>query len=155
MGYDLHITRADAWAENTGKEISRAEWDAYVAKDPDLYAFPDMGEDFYRWAAPHIDPAGSPPWLAYSEGNIYATYPDEELYGKMLTIARDLHARLQGDDGELYVQSDEYPGAAMRPAEGTAPAKLPFVQKYRNAHWVEVVIIFIVFLLMFVWRMWG
>jgi hypothetical protein len=32
MGYDIHITRAEHWAENEGREISAEEWLAYVEK---------------------------------------------------------------------------------------------------------------------------
>ncbi|MCA9402344.1 MAG: hypothetical protein KC897_01070 [Candidatus Omnitrophica bacterium] len=155
MSFNLHITRADHWSENRGREISREEWKACVAKDPDLAAFPEMGEGFYRWTGPGRQASAGEAWLGYREGNIYTTYPDKDLYLKMLSLARDLRARLQGDDGEIYVQPDEYPGADMRPAADTPPEKIPFVRKYRNAHWIEVVIIFIVFLLMFIWRMWG
>ena len=37
MGYDLHITRKDCWAEEEDKRsISILEWKAYVKSDPDI-----------------------------------------------------------------------------------------------------------------------
>lgn len=36
MGYDLHITRAENWWENEGKEISENEWRALIDSDAEL-----------------------------------------------------------------------------------------------------------------------
>jgi hypothetical protein len=50
MGYDLHITRADHWAENEGHEITRDEWFALVASDPELTPDPVNGNDYALWS---------------------------------------------------------------------------------------------------------
>ncbi|MCA9419072.1 MAG: hypothetical protein KC917_22550 [Candidatus Omnitrophica bacterium] len=49
MGYDLHITRAEEWIYNEGREISKEEWLAYVESDPELSLVPKNGDCFTDW----------------------------------------------------------------------------------------------------------
>jgi hypothetical protein len=99
MGYDLHITRADNWAENEGAEITRAEWLAFVASDPELRPDPDNGDDYALWSGKCSYPD---PWFCWWRGNIQTKNPDKAIVTKMLQIATRLGARVQGDDGEFY-----------------------------------------------------
>lgn len=106
MGYDVHITRARFWAENAAHPIAAEEWLAYIEKDPELEHFPDNCPYFARWSSK----AGTPDsWLDWSSGNIYTKYPDEELIDKMVAIAGELQAKVQGDDGETYTSGHEPP----------------------------------------------
>src|SRR5688500_5284834 len=112
MGYDLHITRADDWAQNDGAEISAEEWLALVQSDPELTLEPGAGPYFARWSGPSRYPD---PWLDWSEGNVNTKNPDSALLRKMVQLASRLGARVQGDDGELYTGEeplDEYDAAA-------------------------------------------
>jgi hypothetical protein len=102
MGYDLHITRADDWAENEGREITREEWLALVAGDEELTLDPVNGDEYALWSGPS-EHAG--PWLCWCEGNLSAKNPDPALIGKMVEIAGRLGARVQGDDGEFYPEA--------------------------------------------------
>lgn len=106
MGYDLHITRAKSWSENAGHKISSDEWLAYVADDPELSISGQNGPYFAAWSGKSEYPD---PWLDWFDGNIYSKNPDEALIDKMVQIARQLHARVQGDDGELYTSGRERP----------------------------------------------
>lgn len=114
MGYELHITRADFWAENEGLEISPEEWLALIEADEELtrdnrngpyFAILETGDrDVIRWGDRDVIR-----WLDWFEGNINAKSPDRVLLGKMLQVAGRLGATVQGDDGETYTRPDEIP----------------------------------------------
>jgi hypothetical protein len=102
MGYDLHITRRDHWTDD-GADIALSEWQAIVERDPDLAWQPELGPTFAIWSGPS---GRYEHWLAWTNGTLYAKNPDAPLIDKMATIARLLHARVQGDDGEFYDAAD-------------------------------------------------
>jgi hypothetical protein len=100
MGYDVHVTRASDWTQNGGLEIRADEWQAHVAGDPNLEPDSTNGPNSVLWSA---RPEGKKDaWLDWSRGNVYSTNPDEALIEKMLAIAFDLKAQVQGDDGKVY-----------------------------------------------------
>ena len=99
MGYDLHITRADYWAENDGCEIARDEWLALVAGDPELTLDPVSGDEYALWSGSCRYPD---PWFHWWRGNISTKNPDRAIVAKMIQLAERLGARVQGDDGESY-----------------------------------------------------
>ncbi|MEY4875175.1 MAG: hypothetical protein RL708_324 [Bacteroidota bacterium] len=45
---------------------------------------------------------GNEAWFSYEEGLITVKNPDNEIVNKMLSIAKVLHAKVQGDDLEYY-----------------------------------------------------
>ncbi len=100
MGYDLHITRAKSWADNSRHYILSEEWLAYIEKDPELALSLDRGPFIAKWNGKSEYPD---PWLNWSDGNISAKNPDEALIDKMVAIANELQAAVQGDDGEIYL----------------------------------------------------
>lgn len=99
MGYDVHITRADHWAQNQGREITASEWRNIIDADPDLRLAGYNGPDFAIWDG---HPENDESWLDWDDGNITTKNPDDRLLRKMLEIAKRLGANVQGDDGELY-----------------------------------------------------
>jgi hypothetical protein len=101
MGYDVHITRAESWAENEDAAITLEEWECCVERDPELMPDPDNGMPMAVWTA-HPDGDEARPWLSWDNGNITTKNPDEALLEKMLSIAESLDAKVQGDDGEEY-----------------------------------------------------
>jgi hypothetical protein len=131
MGYDLHITRRKNWSD-TGNDISPPEWLACVEKDPELTLSPENGLYFVQWSGKSRDPN---PWLDWDQGNIFTKNPDEPLIEKMVAIATELRAVVQGDDGEIYGAGGEAPQLlrpslvgrlhkwfrALRPARPLAP----------------------------------
>src|SRR5262245_30079321 len=107
MGYDLHVTRADLWAENEGREISRQEWLSLVAADPEPTPEPVNGDEYARWAGRC---RYAKPWFHWWRGNISTKNPDRAIVIKMLELASRLGARVQGDDGEFYSSPEEWAG---------------------------------------------
>ena len=99
MGYELHITRADHWSENSDATIAADEWMAVVEADPELSLFPENGPYFANWSGVSKLPE---PWLDWFQGNIYTKHPDSALLRKMVQIAALLGAQVQGDEGEIY-----------------------------------------------------
>ena len=122
MGYDLHITRAESWSENEGAAISADEWLAVVRADPELTLVPENGAYFVRWSGPsrHAEP-----WLDWFAGDVYSKSPDSALLRKMVRIAEQLGARVQGDDGELYSGDEPLDDALEGTASPAPPAPRP------------------------------
>ena len=132
MGYDLHITRADFWAENEGREISTEEWSGLVESDP-LLMFDTRNGPFFAVLESRGD--GTPGWLDWNAGNITSKHPDRLTLRKMLEIAVHLDASVQGDDGERYESTDDLPDSSALPVtreqeSGDAPRYLR-----REARW--------------------
>jgi hypothetical protein len=117
MGVELHITRAEHWSENDDNAIGADEWLAYVDSDPELQLWPENGEYFVRWLG---QSKYEEPWLDRFGGNISTKWPDTALYRKMLQVAQRLNAKIQDDDGNLYVtESDwEFDPTAPSPTVG-------------------------------------
>jgi hypothetical protein len=105
MGVDLHITRADHWAENEHAQITSADWLSYVASDPELSFVSKNGRHFARWngASKYEEP-----WLDWFNGNISTKWPDTALYEKMLKVAQALGAKVQDDDGTNYFKAGDW-----------------------------------------------
>jgi len=99
MGYDIHITRRKFWADK-GDDITAEEWLKYVHRDPELGLRPESGKCFAAWSG------GS--WLDWSEGVIYTKNPNDALVAKMVAIAKQFDATVQGDDSEIY-DGSEFP----------------------------------------------
>ena len=105
MGYDIHITRAVDWTENAGQEISAEEWLEIVNNDQELTPDPDNGSYSAIWAADIEAPVT---WLDWANGNIYTTNPGRAILSKMLQIAQQLGAKVQGDNGEMVNDDSEW-----------------------------------------------
>jgi hypothetical protein len=116
MGYDLHVTRAEEWYQSKMNPISLEEWVAYVRSDPEMrlegYAeasVPNEGtlgyvsEGLAVWTAySGGGKGGNFAWFDFQRGEVVVKNPDEEIIGKMCSVAKALSARVQGDDGEFY-----------------------------------------------------
>jgi hypothetical protein len=51
------------------------------------------------------DESGNKAWFVCRAGYVTVKNPDEEILRKMWSIAQDLSAKVQGDDGEIYDSS--------------------------------------------------
>ncbi len=115
MGYDVHITRKESWADEEGPTISLSEWTSLVRNDPEMrldgYAEADLGMSTLRteneglsvWVAySGHGKNGNMAWFDFREGDVVVKNPDQEILRKMWLIAQQLSAKIQGDDGELY-----------------------------------------------------
>lgn len=124
MGYDFHITRAEYWADNAGAPITAEEWLAVVRADPELELSPEtgMGPYFARWHGPSPQAAA---WLDWAAGNVYTKNPDAALLRKLVRIAAQLGARVQGAEGEEYTGDElldtELPPAGSEASSGQEP----------------------------------
>ena len=99
MGYDVHITRAEDWADNEGREIAPDEWLVLVRSDPELILTSENGEYFVIWRGTAKYPET---WFDWRAGNITTTHPDRATLRKMFQLATALEAKVQGDEGEVY-----------------------------------------------------
>ena len=112
MGYDIHITRRAQWSDD-GDDITKDEFLAIVAADPEFLSLSKMGDDVIEWRSPgtgHQSP------LFWRNGQIDSKNPSREFVDKLKTVARQLKANLQGDDGEFY-----YSAATGESSNGTTP----------------------------------
>jgi hypothetical protein len=117
MGYELHVTRREHWADTEAPDILMDEWLTYVNSDPELeltngYDLKMGAETSYQdspgfcgWNAhPTEKEANSRPWFAFWKGSIETKNPDAPTIRKMMKVASALGAHVQGDDGEIYTE---------------------------------------------------
>ncbi len=116
MGYELYITRKKDYFDEEGKDISMDEWHEYVESDPELAIDLDVGDHFARWSGDNRHGPGEA-WFDWFEGYIKTKAPDEKILAKMLNIARAFGAKVQGDDGEVYVRPDLVNGFIFEDAD--------------------------------------
>jgi len=106
LGYELHITRAEFWAENVGQSISSEEWLRLVEQDPELTIDEQNGPLFVYWGPVSREYS---PWFDWSGGNVHTKNADRNTLAKMLQIAASLGAVVQGDEGEVYTSPEDFP----------------------------------------------
>ena len=110
MPYDVHIHRGEDFVEAADNPIPREDWEAWVANAPDFrfsdtdyvefrYDEGDRREPLAEWTG---HPEGEDFALYYYAGEIVTGNPDPPVVRRMVEIADELGARLQGDDGEFY-----------------------------------------------------
>lgn len=132
MGYELHITRRANWFDE-GDDISLAEWLAVVQADPEMRLDGQAEATLASGETLIVEEPGIAVWTAYSrngeggglawfywfEGEILFKRPDREIIGKMVQLAERLGAKVQGDEGELYLDASGDP----EPMDEPAPAE--------------------------------
>ena len=104
MGYDIHVTRKKDWsAESKRGAIKMDEWLSYAQCDESLTSCTDNGPCFFDWSG---EEGG---WfdLAPDSGCVYTKNPSEGALRKAHLIAAALEAKVQGDDGEVYLPNGE------------------------------------------------
>ena len=105
MGYEFHITRREFHADDHGPEISSEEWISVVEMDEELELEPENGPYFAKFLGDCRYGRGMG-WFDWAHGCISTKNPDEAILVKMLKLAEALNAKVQGDDGEIYVKPD-------------------------------------------------
>jgi hypothetical protein len=140
MSYQVYVTRGKFWAENDGFEISSAEWLQIVEADDELRRNEQNG----AYSADFIGPDGSnDQWIDWAEGNLFTGYPDRPLQNALLRLATELGAVIQGEDGEIYRDVDDFP--EVKHLTGFSPGAMnrrPAYQR-REIAWTFVVIVVI------------
>ncbi len=136
MSYQVYITRAEFWAENEGSEISAGEWLELLQKDAEISQDEANGPYFVVLGGSQ---ESTESWLDWSEGNLYTSYPNRAMQKKMLQIAGELGAVIQGDDGEIYASVEDFPEPIDRHL-ATAPSRegLP-AYKRREIIWQVII----------------
>lgn len=148
MGYDLHITRAEYWPDNEEHQISTEEWLSIVAIDDALTLNTNNGPYFANWSGPSTYEEA---WFDWFDGNIYTKNPDRAIFKKMLQIANELSATVQGDDGETYTSIEDYP--EFSPANQPEQAELRWWQKYppyQRKNFIQNIIMFVIIALVII-----
>lgn len=107
MGYDIHITRRCDWSGDRGRAISPEEWSRIAGRDSSLRHAPEHGAHFYEF-----DEGGG--WFDLSGGRVFSKDPSEATLGKAHELAVKLRAKVQGDDGEVYLPNGERVGNNVR-----------------------------------------
>ena len=122
MGYDLHITRQENWFdEDDTRQISFEEWKDILSSDNEIRldgfaeAKTTNGDTikvdskglsvWTKYSGNGLD--GNYAWFDYSQGSIVCKNPDDEIINKMLNIAERLNAKVQGEEGEIYLRSPQ------------------------------------------------
>ena len=100
VGYEFYVTRADHWSD--GKpEIPKEEWLDLVVHAPELSLAGYHGPYFALWSGD--SKYGADAWFNWKRGQVHTKNPDPPMIVKALQIAERLRARVQGDDGEIYL----------------------------------------------------
>jgi len=127
MSYNAYITRANFWAENQGFEIPAAEWLQLIDGDNELEQGEGNGPFFAVFTG--SDSSGNL-WIDWSEGNLFASYPNRALQKKLLQVADKLSAIVQGDDGEVYTTIDDFPESVeLHRAQTSVTARRPAYER--------------------------
>jgi hypothetical protein len=110
MGYDLHITRKEFWADDEGPEITLEEWRNYVATDSSIMLDEKNpgGQNYVLRVGQNMCPLW---WDERAE--IYTKNPDPTVIAKLVQIANVLGAKVMGDDGEIYGTDHSDPTKAI------------------------------------------
>lgn len=98
-GYDLHITRKKHWADENGASISLVEWYSYVRLDKEVRHDSQNSENEFIVS---IGGESFPLWYEPKLGELRTKDPSEKAVEKLIRIAAQLRAKVQGDDGEQY-----------------------------------------------------
>ncbi len=107
MGYDLNIKR-----EDESNKISKEEWSAYIQSDSQFEPIEEFSaklneNETLTVSTPNAglwkSDQGEVPFTFYEEyGEITVKNPDHWIIEKMISIANDLNAVVEGEEGELY-----------------------------------------------------
>ncbi len=110
MGYEVYITKKTNWFDD-GEEISKTDWENYVNFDKTMQIVNEATSSFddgvnisygNSFLAKWISPENDEIWFDFDDGNIAVKNPTKRDIIKMLEIAKNLNAKVQGDDGEFY-----------------------------------------------------
>jgi hypothetical protein len=117
MGYNLYITRRENWFDDDEpNSISLTEWADYLKVDNEIRSDNFAEATTQNGEHVRVETQGMSVWTKYSKdgvgdnhawfwpnnGNILVKNPDIEIRNKMIDIAKQLNAKVQGDDGEIY-----------------------------------------------------
>lgn len=114
MSYYLYVTRKDDPLSETGPEITRSEWEAIVAADPDLAMADPPGKKagdptvYAMWPSYHG--SDDPIWFELFEGSISFNFHgsaiggdlDPAILSKLRAIAASVDSQIISELGERF-----------------------------------------------------
>jgi hypothetical protein len=139
MGYDFHITRREQWFDK-GDDIALDEFVRHVRGDTEFHYPGENGDDYADWRSPKT---GYESWLCWSNGQIDTKNPEPEFIDKMVAVARELHAKVQGDDGEVYFSAAEIQKEELEPDASVPRPPRPAPAVFQWPRWKQLVAAFL------------
>ena len=118
LGYEVHVTCKANWHDDEGPVIELEEWQRLIQEDPELDKYDDVGPEDIGKVASYGDEIGM---LLWTNGEVQSKNPERSLRAKMFQIAKSLNAKVQGDDGEVYIE------------DGTSPELENHVRKHSSS----------------------
>ena len=139
MGYDIHITRRKHWFDK-GDDIALDEFVRHVRADAEFRYPGENGDDYADWRSPET---GYESWLCWSDGQIDTKNPEPEFIDKNFAVARELRAKVQGDDGEVYLSATEIQKEEIEPAASVPSPPRPAPAVFPWPLWKQLVAAFL------------
>jgi hypothetical protein len=99
MGYSVYIIKSDHPVRSKQNPITSAEWTQVVKSDPEL-EFEGRGFRTALMSDAQGDEVGR---LVFQNGRIISKSPNDLTIEKMKVIAARLSAKVQGDDGTVFI----------------------------------------------------
>ncbi|WP_299161146.1 hypothetical protein [uncultured Tenacibaculum sp.] len=110
MGYELCIKRKEE-----SQKITKEEWSEYIKSDSQFEPIEEFSakineNDAFTVSTPNAglwkSDEGEVPFTFYEEcGEITVKNPDNRIIEKMILIANELNAIVEGEEGEIYDES--------------------------------------------------
>ncbi|MFC3903067.1 hypothetical protein SAMN05421749_104149 [Acinetobacter marinus] len=100
-GYELHITKKEFFYDESGACITLQDWENYVESNTSVKR--DVFNSEYNYLVNTMDEDIFPLWYSEDSCNLSTKNPSPNAIAKLIEIARDLEATVQGDDGEIYI----------------------------------------------------
>lgn len=104
-GYDVHITHKENWFDENEICINKSDWKQYLDHDSTIQNDLDNGIGNYLV---YINKNEYSMWFDYKNCDLGTKNPNAELLGKFIEIAKALNAKVQGDDGEIYITPEKF-----------------------------------------------
>jgi len=98
MSYSVFVTRKKQPHGSIGAEIALTEWKAIIDSDRQLAWAPELGNNTAVWKVGEKEPE----WIDWCDGNLEVNRPSSLFIEKLVSISDLLHARLVGEEGEVY-----------------------------------------------------
>ncbi len=139
MGYELHITRRKFWFEK-GDDIEFEEFVNQVCLDTEFRYPGQNGNHYADWRSPS---SGYESWLCWSDRQVHTKNPELEFIEKMVAVAQEFCAKVQGDDGEVYLSATEIQGEEAQPSSPAVTVKQDTWSVFRWPLWKQLIAAFL------------
>lgn len=103
-GYDVHVTKKEHWTDENDICINKADWKKYLETNSSIQVDHDSIEDSYLV---YINNDEYAMWIDYKGCDLMTKNPNTEFINKLIEISKALDAKVQGDDGEVYITPDQ------------------------------------------------